>query len=563
MADVRIIDLTQGTMGDSHSFESDDGSSSYQISATSIKSYCQAGLTPQSIGIPAGVTTTELGYLDGVTSGIQGQIDAKAPIASPTFTGTVAGVTKAMVGLNLADNTSDANKPISNATQTALNAKQDTLVSATNIKTINSQSLLGSGDIAISGGGVTVHSGLTGLGSDDHTQYSLANGTRWTATPTANRVVVSDSSGNVVVSTVTTTLLSYLSNVSSDIQTQINSRAPTASPTFTGTVAGITKAMVGLSAVEDTALSTWTGSSSIVTLGTIATGIWNGTAIGDTYISSASTWNAKQNALGFTAENVANKSTSLTSPDNTKYPTTQAVSSALGSKQDTLVSGTNIKTINTQSLIGTGDITISGGSSSWGGITGTLSSQTDLQTTLNLKAPLANPTFTGTVAGITKAMVGLSAVEDTALSTWTGSSSITALGTIATGIWNGTAIGDTYISSAGTWNAKQNALGFTPENISNKATNLTSPDNTKYPTTQAVSTAISGFAPLASPTFTGTVNGITKSMVGLGNVDNTTDLNKPISTATQASLDLKNKIITSGTAAPSGGSDGDIYLQYT
>jgi hypothetical protein len=46
-------------------------------------------------------------------------------------------------------------------------------------------------------------------------------------------------------------------------------------------------------------------------------------------------------------------------------------------------------------------------------------------------------------------------------------------------------------------------------------------------------------APIASPTFTGTVGGITKTMVGLGNVDNTTDLNKPISTATQSALDLK------------------------
>ena len=34
-------------------------------------------------------THTELNYVDGVTSGIQAQIDAKAPIASPTFTGTV------------------------------------------------------------------------------------------------------------------------------------------------------------------------------------------------------------------------------------------------------------------------------------------------------------------------------------------------------------------------------------------------------------------------------------------------------------------------------------------
>ena len=46
-------------------------------------------------------------------------------------------------------------------------------------------------------------------------------------------------------------------------------------------------------------------------------------------------------------------------------------------------------------------------------------------------------------------------------------------------------------------------------------------------------------APLASPAFTGTVSGITKSMVGLANVDNTTDANKPVSTAMQTALDLK------------------------
>jgi hypothetical protein len=43
-----------------------------------------------------------------------------------------------------------SNFPISTAAQTAIDAKQDTLVSGTNIKTINSNSLLGSGDIAIS-----------------------------------------------------------------------------------------------------------------------------------------------------------------------------------------------------------------------------------------------------------------------------------------------------------------------------------------------------------------------------------------------------------------------------
>jgi hypothetical protein len=52
-------------------------------------------------------------------------------------------------------------------------------------------------------------------------------------------------------------------------------------------------------------------------------------------------------------------------------------------------------------------------------------------------------------------------------------------------------------------------------------------------------TAINLKANIESPTFTGTVKGITKAMVGLSNADNTSDIDKPISTATQAALDLK------------------------
>lgn len=58
-------------------------------------------------------------------------IGTKAPINNPTFTGTVGGITKAMVGLGNVDNTSDLNKPISNATQAALDAKEPTLVAGT------------------------------------------------------------------------------------------------------------------------------------------------------------------------------------------------------------------------------------------------------------------------------------------------------------------------------------------------------------------------------------------------------------------------------------------------
>ena len=47
--------------------------------------------TGAEINILDGVTSTtaELNYVDGVTSAIQTQLDAKAPLASPTFTGTV------------------------------------------------------------------------------------------------------------------------------------------------------------------------------------------------------------------------------------------------------------------------------------------------------------------------------------------------------------------------------------------------------------------------------------------------------------------------------------------
>jgi hypothetical protein len=58
----------------------------------------------------------------------------------------------------------------------------------------------------------------------------------------------------------------------------------------------------------------------------------------------------------------------------------------------------------------------------------------------------------------------------------------------------------------------------------------------------ALTTLVNTKAPIASPTFTGTVSGITKNMVDLGNVDNTTDALKPISTATQTALDLKLNI---------------------
>lgn len=76
-------------------------------------------------------------------------------------TGAVT-LTKSDVGLSNADNTTDLNKPVSTAVQTALNlkadataltsglnAKQDTLVSGVNIKTVNGNNLLGAGNVSL------------------------------------------------------------------------------------------------------------------------------------------------------------------------------------------------------------------------------------------------------------------------------------------------------------------------------------------------------------------------------------------------------------------------------
>lgn len=56
----------------------------------------------------------------------------------------------------------------------------------------------------------------------------------------------------------------------------------------------LTSAAVGLGSVENTALSTWSGSANIDTLGIVTVGTWQGSAIADGYISSATTWTAKE-----------------------------------------------------------------------------------------------------------------------------------------------------------------------------------------------------------------------------------------------------------------------------
>jgi len=104
-------------------------------------------------GVWGGITGTLSSQTD-----LQSALDAKQDdLVSGTNIKTLEGqsllgsgnidLTKSDVGLGNVDNTSDANKPVSTAQATAIAAKQDTLVSGTNIKTLEGQSLLGAGNI--------------------------------------------------------------------------------------------------------------------------------------------------------------------------------------------------------------------------------------------------------------------------------------------------------------------------------------------------------------------------------------------------------------------------------
>ena len=63
------------------------------------------GTTAAEFAILDGITatTSELNFVDGVTSAIQTQIDAKAPIADPTFTGTATIPTAAITTVDFGD----------------------------------------------------------------------------------------------------------------------------------------------------------------------------------------------------------------------------------------------------------------------------------------------------------------------------------------------------------------------------------------------------------------------------------------------------------------------------
>jgi len=169
-------------------------------------------------------------FLTGITSG---QVTLALGYTPITDSRTINGValtsnislTKSDIGLGNIDNISDLNKPISTATQTALNTKQNTLVSGTNIKTLNGNTLLGSGDLIINnnytaGSGINITSNIiTNLSPDQTVTLTAGNRMSITGTypnftigyvePTINTPVVRTLNSNFTISTTKQAMVSY------------------------------------------------------------------------------------------------------------------------------------------------------------------------------------------------------------------------------------------------------------------------------------------------------------------------------------------------------------------
>ena len=316
------------------------------------------------------------GVLNEVGDKIKGKQDK---LVSGTNIKTINGISLLGDGdISINDNPTNTEDYITEGeVDTKLENKQDKLVSGTNIKTINGTSILGSGNIAITGEGGSIDTSSFATKTEVNTNLSqkqdkLVSGTNiktingQSLLGNGNIEITGGSTEGPGTETIETDMLSLMTYGKGVDQNS------------------------GQGNIVDNAACWATVNSVSVTEGQEYTLTMDGTWMwvftyddSDNFVSSLTT-GGEDNPQTFTftpdASNIrfgcydANRAltyctltTTRTTGGGTIDTSKFATKADLAKKQNTLVSGTNIKTINGMSMLGSGNISISGGSSGGGG----------------------------------------------------------------------------------------------------------------------------------------------------------------------------------------------------
>lgn len=260
---------------------------------------------------------------------------------------TIPDVSNLATKAEIADMETRSHAEATYATKQQVANKQDQLVSGTNIKTVNGQSLLGNGNIQIEGGGtITVDSELSTTSENPVQNKVITNAIngKQDAGDYALKSEIPDVSTLATKEELAAKLDTATYN-SEKANFALKSELPD-----TSTLATKSEVTSGLATKLDVATynadkPTFALKTEIPNISGLATKTeLSGKLDTATYNSEKASFETKENAAA-------------TYQVKGDYATT----AQLNSKQDTLVSGTNIKTINGNSLLGEGDITIQAG----------------------------------------------------------------------------------------------------------------------------------------------------------------------------------------------------------
>lgn len=309
-------------------------------------------------------------------------LDDKADVSSLSTVATTGSyndlTNKPTIPDELADLSDDStHRVVTDTEKSTWNSKQAALVSGTNIKTVNNQSLLGSGNISISGG-VTSYNDLTDKPFYDATYLLRAVGTSLTQEKfdelldavNSNTVIkignsivfaVADPSPQIVISWVNYNQLFMIRILGDAGRHPVTYEYKGEELAFADDIPE--EYFIDGKFIIQSIGSTITNEQyETLENGEFNKGVIIVGAIGD--ISFKQKNNSVYLVISFLTNDVLNEIW-ISSTENDHQVTVEqkqlATTSDLSTKQDTLVSGTNIKTINNESLLGSGNINITSG----------------------------------------------------------------------------------------------------------------------------------------------------------------------------------------------------------